>query len=245
MENKRITTTKTKIKPITSGKFVAGEGFNPSYVISNDGMMMSRVRILATVVDKFLAESGKFASITIDDGTDTIRSKIFNAVSMLDNVKEGDVVDMIARVKEFQGEIYLAPEVITNIDDPNFELLRELELKKQSEVVQKKKEIVLEYQKQVSDMEELMRILKERFAIERSEVEAILQSSQTEEIKETLSDKNKLLALIESLDTGSGCDYSELMTASGLSEDVIDSIINELLTDGVCFEPKPGKIKKL
>jgi RPA family protein len=245
MENKRITTVKTKIKPINTGKFVPGEGFNPSYVITNNGMKLSRVRILATVVDKFLAESGKFASVTIDDSSDTIRAKVFNAVSMFDKVSQGDSVDMIARIKEFQGEVYLVPEVITKVDDPNFESLRELEIRKQSKEADKKREIVLEYQKQVSDLEELMRILKERFDMERDEVEAIIHSTQTEEVKDVATDKNKVLSLIESLDTGPGCDYGELITASGMTEDVLDSIINELLTDGVCFEPKPGKIKKL
>jgi hypothetical protein len=53
------------------------------------------------------------------------------------------------------------------------------------------------------------------------------------------------LGLIEKLDAGQGCDYSELLEASKISEETMDSIINELLSDGVCFEPKPGKIKKL
>ncbi|MEM7819260.1 MAG: OB-fold nucleic acid binding domain-containing protein [Candidatus Aenigmatarchaeota archaeon] len=247
IENRRITSVKTKIKSITNGKFIPGEGFNPSYVITDLGLRLSRVRVLATVVDKFLSETGKFASLTIDDGTDTIRVKVFNAVSMFDNINIGDVIDIIARIKEFQGEIYLIPEIIQKNENPNFEILRELEIREQQKKLEKRKEIVLEYQKQVSDLEELIRIMKERFGIDKEYVESILQLQEFLEKKEeqTSDAKNKVLELIESLDQGSGCDYSELIEASGLAEDVLDAVINELLSDGICFEPRPGRIKKL
>ena len=77
MENKRMTTSKTKIKSIIKGKFVKGEGFNPSYILTSVGQKLSRVRVIATVTNKFVSENGKFASITIDDGTETIRATFF------------------------------------------------------------------------------------------------------------------------------------------------------------------------
>ena len=105
MEKKRITSVKTKISYITRGKYVPQEGFSPSYVLSGIGQRLSRVRVCATVVDKFLSDTGKFAAVTLDDGTDTIRAKVFNAVSMFENISAGNVVDVIARVKEYNGEI--------------------------------------------------------------------------------------------------------------------------------------------
>lgn len=241
MEKKRIHSVKTKIKHITGGRYVAQEGFNPNYVLSSHGLRLSRVRVLATVVDKFISESGKFASITIDDGTDTIRVKVFSALSMLDRVDVGSDVDAIARVKEYQGEIYLAPEIITVAAD-NMLLLRELELRRQQSEFEKKRMLVLEHQKQTSDMGELERLMRERYGIQPEEVEAILQSQE-----EPVADKNRdeILKMIEKFDEGSGCDYAELIKISGMPEDVIDSIVNELLSDGACFEPRPGKIKKL
>ena len=240
MEKKRIYSIKTDVKHIITGKYVAQEGFNPNYVLTGSGKRLSRVRVLATVVDKFLAESGKFASITIDDGTDTIRVKAFNAVSMFDRIDVGSEIDLIARVKEYQGEVYLVPEIITSVE-ANFHLLRELELREQQRELEKKRKIVLENQKQASDMTELERLMRERFGIQPEEVEAILQ------VQEEPEDKNKdsILKLIEEHDEGNGCDYAELIKISGLPEDVIDSIVNELLSEGVCFEPRPGKIKKL
>ncbi len=237
---------KVRIKQITTGQYTTQEGFNPNYVLTKNGIRLSRVRVLATVVDKFVAESGKFASITLDDGTDTIRAKIFNALSLPESVNTGNIVYVIGRVKEYQGEIYIMPEVITQCENTNMEMLFELEMRQQMEEWKRKREIVLEHKAQVSDLAELKRFLRERFGIDEEEVEGIMASSETEE--ETIEEKDnkqKLLELIVMVDTGQGCDYTDLMEQSGVSEEDVDSAINELLEEGVCFEPKPGKIKKL
>lgn len=243
MEKKRLTAIKTRIKPITTGKFVKHEGFNPSYVITNLGLKISRARILATVVDKFISESGKFSSMTVDDGSDTIRAKAFNSF-ILNSVNVGDIVDVIGKVREYQEEIYILPEVIKKLDS-NWELLRELEIRKSEEDLKKKKDLILEYQKQSSDLEELKNVMADRFNIPSDVVEAVVQSQ--EEVVEDTSKKasDTVLNLISELDSGDGCEYSALMEASGLAEDVLDSIINDLLSEGTCFEPRPGRIKKL
>jgi RPA family protein len=243
MEKKRITTTKTRINVITSGQYFKQEGFEPNYVLTTAGQKISRVRVLATVVDKFVSESGKFAAVTADDGTDTIRVKIFNAVSMFDDINVGDIVDFIGRVKEYNGEVYIAPEIITK-SEPNMEILRELEIRHNNGEMKKVRDIVMQYKNQTTDVAELNRIMKERFGIDSDVVESVLQTKDAPS-EETGSSKDNILHLIEKLDTGVGCDYSELLEASKIPEETMDSIINELLSDGVCFEPKPGKIKKL
>ena len=233
---------KTRIKDINSGRYVAQEGFNPNYVLTKFGLRLSRVRVLATVVDKFISETGKFASITLDDGTDTIRAKVFSTqVPMYESIAVGSEVDLIGRLKEYQGEVFVAPEIITAVVDNNFHLLRELELRRQDKETEEKRKIILENQKQTSDVAELERVMRERHGIQPEEVEAMLQVQEEPED----SKKDDILKLIEKMDGGAGCDYSELIAASGLPEDVIDTVVNELLSDGVCFEPRPGKIKKL
>lgn len=245
MEKKRLTAVKARIRQISGGRYVAQEGFNPNYVITQDGIRLSRVRILATVVDKFTAESGKFASVTLDDGTDTIRAKIFSALSMYENLNVGDVAHVIGRVKEYQGEVYLMPEVITKCEDPNAELLFELEIREQGERWRKKRQVVLEHKDQASDLNELKRFMRERFGVQEEEVEDILASHETEELPEEKNAKEKIIKLIADLDKGQGCDYTELIEQAGIGEESVESIINELLEEGVCFEPRPGKIRKL
>ena len=239
-----MTALKARIADITSGKYAVMPGFESNYVLTRNGMRLSRVRILATVVDKFLSESGRYAAVTLDDGTDTIRAKAFNAVSVFDPISAGDIIDFVGKLREYQGELYLIPEIIRRIDDPNYELLRELEIRKSSSDWSRKRDTVFSYQKNVSDMAELKKMLEERFSISPMDVEAILQTEQ-EEQPEQIEAKDTVLRLIAELDKGSGCDYSELMQKSGLEESALDAIINELLEDGMCFEPRPGKIKKL
>lgn len=242
IEKKRIHSVKARIKDITTGRYVAQEGFNPNYILTKFGLRLSRVRILAVVVDKYIAPSGKFASLTLDDGTDTIRAKVFGAqVPMFERLGVGTEIDIIGRLKEYQGEVFLAPEIITIAEDPNMHLLRELELRQQDKETEKKRKIILENQKQAVDMAELERLMRERYGIHPEEVEAMLQVQEEPED----SKKEEVLKLVEKLDSGNGCDYAELIAASGLPEDVIDSVVNELLSEGSCFEPRPGKIKKL
>jgi DNA replicative helicase MCM subunit Mcm2 (Cdc46/Mcm family) len=57
--------------------------------------------------------------------------------------------------------------------------------------------------------------------------------------------KNQILKLIESLDKGEGADYQDILKKSGFSENEVDFAIQDLLESGVCFEPTPGRIRKL
>jgi RPA family protein len=243
VDKKRLTAVKTRIKDVANGKFVAQEGLEPNYIIAPNGMRISRGRILATVVDKFMSEDKKFSSVTLDDGTETIRAKAFNSF-ILDALENGDIIDIIGRIKNYQEETYLVPEIIFRVENPNFEILRELEIKDIQKVWSKKREIVMNYQKQVSDIAELKSLAKE-FNISQEEVESILQSQEEPQGDAGSNVKERILEMIDKNDAGDGCDYSTLMEQSGLTENELDSVVEELLDDGSCFEPRPGKIKKL
>ena len=102
MEKKRLTAVKTRIGHVISGKYVVRGGFEPNFVQAG-GLKLSRIRIMGTVVDKFAAPSGKLVSITLDDGSGTIRAKMFNSPNFFDVVNEGDIADVIGRVREYEG----------------------------------------------------------------------------------------------------------------------------------------------
>ncbi len=242
VEKKRLTAVKARIENITGGKFIIQEGLEPNYVLAANGMRISRARICATIVDKFASEDKKFSSATLDDGSGTIRVKAFNSL-ILDALAVGDIVDVVGRLKEYEDEIYISPENIFLITDPNLEILRELEMKEAEKAWEKKKSTVLNYKRQVSDLSELRQLMKE-FSIKQEEVESILQSSEEEEGKAD-DRKGKILELIEKMDSGDGCDYLWLIEQSGISESDVDAAVEELLESGLCFEPRPGKIKKL
>ena len=123
---KRQTAKKVRIADLTSGKFE--ERGEQKILITAYGEEISRIRILATVVSKFVSDDKEFASATLDDCTDTIRVKGWKDTKNLQGLTIGDIVDLIGKVREYNGETYLTTEIVQKIDDPNLELLRKLEL---------------------------------------------------------------------------------------------------------------------
>jgi len=75
-------------------------------------------------------------AFTVDDGTETIRCKIWrndNNSRTMDLIKKlnvGTVVDIVGRIREYNEEKYINPETIVKIDDPNAEIARKLEITK-------------------------------------------------------------------------------------------------------------------
>jgi len=131
---KRSPAVKLRVSDIGQGKW------SGKYLELKNSEIVTRVRLLGTVVNKFLAEDKTFSSMTLDDSSDTIRIKTWDSVKTMENLAVGDVVDLIGKVREYNGEIYVVPEIVRKIDDPNFELLRRLELMKKFGFSQKSEE---------------------------------------------------------------------------------------------------------
>ncbi len=126
----RLTAHKLRIRDIKDARFIEStERFEPSLIETPTGIRAGRVRIMGTVVKRFVSNEGKpFAFITVDDATDTIRVKIWQDVAIFDGVEEGDIVDVIGKARKYEDEIYIAPEVVRRVEDPNEETLRRLEV---------------------------------------------------------------------------------------------------------------------
>jgi RPA family protein len=248
MEIKRLTAKKSSVKEIVNGRFVRREGFESSYVLTNLGRRLSRVRVVGLIVDKFITPDEKYATITLDDASDTIRCKAFVNIKIFDGFGRGDMVEVFGKVREYNEEIYIMSEIIRDVD-PNFEILRMLELEKNVKKQKEKIKKVIEIQKQTSDLDEMKVLIEEKIPFE--EVEGIieaqinLEESAEEESITSNEIKNRILKLIEEIDRGEGADYQEILKKSKFSENEVDFAVQDLLETGVCYEPKPGLIKKL
>src|SRR3989338_8940874 len=119
---------KVALRWLAEGDWVKMEGKDPSCVVTRQGEKVARCRVLATVVQTFVSEDNQFASVTLDDGTDTIRAKAFKEIQLLKALAAGDRVDVTGKLREYNGEVYILPEAIAKVADPNVELLRRLEL---------------------------------------------------------------------------------------------------------------------
>ncbi len=128
---KRMTAVRASISDIVNGTF--GED-NGVHVTSSYGVELRRVVIVGFVVSKFNKESSsdggkRFMSITLDDGTDTIRIKVWGAEesALLEGVKEDILALVIGKIRKYEDEIYIIPEIVKEITDPNFMGLHLLE----------------------------------------------------------------------------------------------------------------------
>ncbi len=240
---------KAGLSEIIGGKFVKKGGFESSYILTPLGRRLSRVRIMGIIVDKYQSEDGNYAAITVDDGTETVRCKAFINVKLFDGFAQGDLVDVIGKIREYNGEVYVAPEVLRRTD-ANWETLRSLELKKiwsaqRHTIVQ-----IRDLQKHSSDATDLKNAAS-KAGLDSDIVAGLLEAEEAHiadhEEKAVASSelKNKILELIGSLDAGNGADYSEILKKSEMSEEQVDTAIQDLLESGICFEPKAGRIKKL
>jgi len=240
---KRLTAKKVRISDVVNGKYFSGnkEEMKPSYIITPLGQKISRVNLVATVIDKFLSEDENYSTITIDDGAEAIRIKTFReGINLLQGIEPGNVVLAIGKLKEYNGEIYVNGEIVRKVD-ANFENLRKLEIL--NELIKQKKvvEEIKNLQDQMS-IEELEKYVEKRFGIDRETLEFIQENLKV--VKE-VDYKLKIVELIESLDEGSGVEISKLLEFSNLPENLIENAVNELLNSGMLFEPRPGILKKV
>ena len=241
-----MTAVKVRIKDIVEGKFTRQEGLLPSYVTTKLGQRIGRVNVYATVIDKFLSEDGNYVSITLDDGTASIRAKAFKEdVSLLDGIEVSDNVVVIGRLREYADEIYINVEAARKIDDPNYETLRNLEIlkeiSKQKQKVEKIKSIIDKF----TDLEELKSYAKNTLKMSEDEIEAIIEALELKEKFEKKDYKPLILELLDKLDKGNGVEATTLATETNIPENAFEETINELLNEGLIFEPKPGIYKKV
>ena len=88
-----------------------------------------RVNLLANCVDKFIQEGEKqFASLTIDDASGQLKLKAFGEdIEPLKEIMQGDTLQIIGNVREWNGELYVIPEVVKKVDT-RWLLIRKLEI---------------------------------------------------------------------------------------------------------------------
>jgi len=216
MAIKRSTAYRVRISSLVNGEFLRQEGFNPSYIIINKNQV-SRINIIATIVSKYLTEDGNYCALTLDDGSETIRAKAFGVdVAKIKESVVGSLVRFIGKVKEYNDEIYLIPEVIKENIDPNWLLIDLVELGKP----------------------EFVEIDSEKVITKKNELEVI-------EVKESNNPNLEIIKLIKSYDSGEGTPVADIIKNSKLNKDEAKTIIVSLLKSGEIFEPKKGILKLL
>ncbi len=216
-QQQRQTAYKIWISDLINGTFQkqAGE-WEPNYIQIKD-LKVSRVNILATVVNAYKSEDGNYSTLTLDDGSGQIQIKAWREdVARVGNITIGNTVTVIGRVREYNNEKYLLPEIIKLLDNPSWIKVRKLELT----------QLYGQPSQQVTET-------------------PVTHSREITEHPVPVSEnsRQKILNLIEKNSTEEGADITSVILASGVSEEEAESIINELISEGEAYQPKPGKVK--
>nr|MBA4405498.1 hypothetical protein [Nanoarchaeum sp.] len=223
----RQTAYKIWISDLVNGEFINPEGeWDPSYVKVKN-LNVSRVNIIANAIDKYKNEDSNHISLTLDDGSDNISLKTWNEDSkLLNNVEIGDMILVIARVKEYNNKIYLTPEIVRKLDKPEWMILRKKELV--SEYGERKQVINSEHEIEQEFQDDMLPKITEESIFEEEPSNALRQ---------------KLLNTIEKNDKGDGADLAKVIFESKIKETKAQNLIYDLLKEGEIFEIKTGRVK--
>ena len=214
-QQKRQTAFRIWIKDILQSKYYVDEGWNPNYISLPNGEKISRVNLIATVISVSKEDEHQNV-IFVDDGSAEIAVRSFNEIDMFNGLSIGDIAQIVGKIREFNGEKYIVPEIIKKINNHQWLYLRKLELEKSAKEKNNDSGSVLNQEKELAEQE----VNKKKSL----EVDA-------------------LLAIIKDLDTGDGADFDAVIKKSAIPD--CEEQLNKLLMDGEVFELKPGKIKVL
>lgn len=123
---KRQIAHKLRISDILCGVFAKDE-LSAGY-IRLDNCNVSRANVIATVVYK--SESPNYSSAIIDDGTGKIMVRSFENSDKFAKADVGDSVLVIGKIREFNNERYLMPEIFKKIGSAGWADVRKRELEK-------------------------------------------------------------------------------------------------------------------
>ena len=97
--------------------------------IGVDNKEVSRVNLIANVIEKFIQDGEKkYASVTMDDASGQIKLKLFGEdVERLNEINQGDTLLVVGLLRSWNEEVYITPEIMKK-KDPRFLLIRKLEV---------------------------------------------------------------------------------------------------------------------
>lgn len=244
MEPKRLPAVKVNIRDIVNSYFVKKEGMEPSYVLTELGMKIAKAKIIGTVVDKFVSEDGNYSAITVNDETGSIRVKVFKEdVSILDDINVGDFILLVGKVRQYADETYIIPNFVRKLSNPNMALLHKLEALKLLSEQKKVFELVNSQKDNFTDLEELKSYMLKEYLIDEERLESILEFLAMSDKKLEKDYKPLIIEKIKELDKGKGVELARLTEELAIPIEALSDAINELLDDGICYEPHPGLIK--
>lgn len=128
----RQTAYLTTIGTLLSGNFVKTEiQMQPHYVKTKEGKQLSRIHIIAVIVS---LDNSMNAEAVLDDGTGKITARSFENPQFFSSFYLGDIVRVIGKVRAFNEQFYLIPEIAKKITNRQFVTFHKLLLEHHEDI---------------------------------------------------------------------------------------------------------------
>jgi len=212
----RQTAVKLLITDLLSGEFSKEESQTP--VLSLGEQKIYRVNVIGLVIGK--AEEEVLANLLLNDGTASINLRFFERNPALDELNAGDAVMVVGRLRDYNGERYLSPEIVKKVD--------------RLWLQHRKKELGTETR-------QINAAVKEEPAGKIITKEEPAEEGSKDESSEFLSPEGKILKSIADMDKGEGAEIEEVLAASKVN--YAEEIIKRMLERGELFQIMPGRVK--
>ncbi len=124
---KRHIAVKTRIADVINGKYIKEAGWMPNYILTKSGEKISRINLIGVVVTEPIVDIS-YRNALIDDGSGRMSIRAFQENKMFDELKVGDPIFVIGRPREYNGQVYLFPEIIKKIQNTKWLEVRKFEL---------------------------------------------------------------------------------------------------------------------
>ncbi|MBI2573322.1 hypothetical protein HYV86_05660 [Candidatus Woesearchaeota archaeon] len=230
----RLVARKTAIRELIESDYALGDDKNPSH-LTIQGQTVQKVNVIAFVVHK--ENIGSISNLLLDDGTGRIISRFFEENRVASDSTVGDVLLLIGRVRVYNQERYLSPEIVKKVNTSWLQV-RRLECKSAFSQPQTNPSDALV--EKVDQEEENARKNNRKQVTELSD-ECV--DEETVETQDNVLPSQKISKLIRDLDTGTGVFIEEILEKSPLAQ--TEQIIEKMLERGEIFQNQPGKVKVL
>ena len=239
----------------------------PNYLELASGEKLYRLNLIAIILDK--ENVGAITNLLVDDGTGKIVLRSFEENKNIEKLSVGDSVLIIGKLRKYNQEKYVSPEIIKKIN-PGWLKLRSLELmnntcKNNEETIEKNDESnesnncqetsgeknnvskVINIEKDQGFSEELV---KNKEKIEGSSelmdevIDDEVVDDEVEEIVESpLLPVEKIIKMIKEMDSGDGVMIEEIISNSQIKD--TEELLGKMLEKGDIFQNSPGKVKNI
>ena len=232
MENKtayhRDAAVKTVISELLEGRYAQEQEDAPNYLLTANNDKIYRLNLMATILHKQV--QGAITEFILDDGSGQIALRSFEENQQLDQLNVGKVVMIIGKLRKYNQERYIAPEMVKLIN-PEWLKVRALEMR---DVITPKMLTIPVHQiaEQKVGEEVKMGLAKNEIGQSEEEVGGV-----------ELLPIQKVIKLIQELDQGEGVMMDEIISKSLVNN--TEQLLEKMLESGEIFQNSPGKVKVL